>query len=80
MVELGKESSLLTGSSATPHMDDVRAPFIHLSRIFQHFQPSFIFIFCCRTFVSYVDFSPPLSFSAFDEGIYLSWYPIHRVP
>jgi hypothetical protein len=37
---MGKESSLLTGSSATPPMDDVRALFIHVSRTFQPFRPT----------------------------------------
>jgi hypothetical protein len=48
-IELGREASLLTGSSATPSMDDVRPSFIHTSRTFQPFRLSFVFV-CCRGF------------------------------
>jgi hypothetical protein len=79
-IELGKEASLLTGSSATPSMGDVRPPFIHISRTFQPFQPSFVFYLLSSFLFPMLIFTPPFSLSAFNEGVYSSWYPIHRVP
>jgi hypothetical protein len=78
-VEPVEEPTLLIGGSTTPSMDDV-SPFLYVATFSAFFGSPLTFVFAVELVLPMLISLSLFSLSAFDEGIYPSRYPIHRIP